>query len=294
MNKFGVHYAFWGNDWDVDLMERIRLAAELGFDSIDAVPPDYMVNLDYKKMAELKACAEDHGIDIVFCIGFPKSKDMASPDENVRNAGKEYSRSMIKAAEFMGADTLSGILYSCWPYLYTEEITPKMKSDAWSRAVDSVKEIVSFASDHGIKYVIEVVNRFEQFIVNSVEEGKLFIRDIGHPNAKLLIDIHHANIEENSIPDAIRSAGSLLAHMHISENNRRLPGTGNHIDWSAIAKAVKDINYEGRIVIESFLATGGPVGNDLRIWRNLESDVSKEARHRMLKESLAFVKKMFA
>lgn len=294
MNKIGVHYAFWGNEWNVDLSERVKLAAELGFESMDVTPPDYMVNLDYKRMDELKACAKDHNMDMVFCIGFPSSKDMASADPAVRKAGIEYTKNMIKAANYMGSDTLSGILYSYWPCLYTEMITPEMKRDAWMRGIESVREVVPFAQDYGIKYAIEIVNRFEQYILNSVKEGKQFIKDIDHPNAKLLIDVHHANIEESNIADAIRDSGSLLAHLHISENNRRLPGTGNHIRWAEIAKAVKDVKYKGRIVIESFLAPGGPVGNDLRIWRPLEDDLSFENRHRMLKESLEFVRKTFA
>ncbi len=294
MNKIGVHYAFWGNEWNVDLCERIKLAAELGFDSMDITPPDYIVNLDYKKMDELKACAEYHGIDMVFCIGFPKSKDMASSDPDVRKAGIEYSKNMIKAARYMGVETLGGILYSYWPCLYTNAITPEMKAECWKRGVESVREVVPFAQDHGIQYAIELVNRFEQFILNTVQEGKRFISDVAHSGAKLLVDVHHANIEETNIADAIRDAGELLVHLHISENNRRLPGTGNHIQWKEIAEALKDINYKGRIVIESFLAPGGPVGNDLRIWRALEDDVSFENRHQMLKQSLEFVKNTFA
>ena len=120
----------------------------------------------------------------------------------------------------------------------------------------------------------------------------MFIADIGHPNAKLLLDVFHANIEEDSIPDAIRSAGPLLAHIHMSEANRRLPGCGGNIPWAQIAQALKDINYQGRIVLEPFVAAGGPVGNDLRIWRDLDADVSKEARHENLKKSLKFVKEL--
>ena len=28
MNQFGIHYAYWGNEWKVDMCERIRLAAD--------------------------------------------------------------------------------------------------------------------------------------------------------------------------------------------------------------------------------------------------------------------------
>lgn len=291
MNKFGIHYAFWGDRWDVDMCERVRLAAEAGFEVLEVTPPEYMTNLDKPKMSELKKCAEDNGIEMTFCIGFPREKDMSSPEASVRAAGIDYSKRMIEAVHYMGGKVLSGILYSWWPYLYDAPITPDYKADCWKRGVESVAEVAPLAAAGGILYAIEMVNRFEQFMVNSTEEGKRFCRDVGTPNMRLLIDVFHANIEENSIADAIHSAGELLAHMHWSENNRRLPGTG-HMPWNEIAKALKDIDYQGRIVFEPFIATGGPVGNDLRIWRDLDPDTSVASRQEALKKSLQFARNL--
>ena len=292
MNRFGIHYAYWGDQWEVDMCERVRLAADAGFDVLEVTPPAYMTNLEKDKMDQLKKCAQDHGIEMSFCIGFPRSKDMASSDLETRKAGIEHSKRMIEAVHYMGGKILSGILYSWWPYLYEKPLTMQDKLDCWKRGVESVQEVIPLAEDYGITYAIEMVNRFEQFVVNNVEEGKRFCQEIGSPNAKLLLDVFHANIEEDSIPDAIRSAGPLLAHIHISENNRRLPGTGKNIPWEEIAKALKEIDFQGRIVLEPFVAAGGPVGNDLRIWRDLDEDVSKEARHKNLKRSLKFVREL--
>ncbi len=103
----------------------------------------------------------------------------------------------------------------------------------------------------------------------------------------------HANIEEDNIAESIKKANELIVHMHLSENNRKLPGFGNHISWNEIANATKSINYSGRLVIESFIAQGGPVGNDLRIWRDLSDDVSLEGRTRDMKKSLDFIRHVF-
>ena len=294
MNKIGVHYAFWGDKWNVDMCDRIKKASNIGFDDLEVTPPDYMVNLDKTEMDGLKHCAEDYNMELSFCIGFPKSKDMSCPDKKIRQSGIDYSKRMIEAVHYMGGKILSGILYSYWPCLYDSEITPQYKKDCWKRGVESVQQVIPLAESYGIEYAVEMVNRFEQFMVNSVAEGKQFCKDIESPNAKLLLDVFHANIEENNIANAIKDAGSLLAHMHISENNRRLPGTGNHIPWADVASALKEINYSGRIVIESFIATGGPVGNDLRIWRDLDEDVTIAGRDRELKKSLGFVKNLLS
>ncbi len=193
----------------------------------------------------------------------------------------------------MGGKILSGILYSSWPYMYDHEITPQDKKDYWKRGVSSVKEVIKVAEEYGILYTVEMVNRFEQFIVNSADEGIAFVQEVDSPNAKLLLDIFHANIEEDSIPEAIRKIGNYLVHLHLCENTRKLPGTGNSIPWAAIAEALKKINFSGRYVIESFIAQGGAVGNDLRIWRNLYEDVSQKARTERMKKSLDFVRRTF-
>ncbi len=293
-NKIGIHYAYWGDQWDVDLLERIRLAADAGCNDLEVTPPDYMVQMDRSRMDELKTCAEDNGVEMSFCIGFPQSKDMASEDPNIRQAGIEHSKRMLESVNYMGGKILSGILYSWWPYLFTKVITPEYKRDCWKRGVESVQKVIPVAESYGITYAIEMVNRFEQFIVNSVDEGIAFCKDVDSPNAGILLDVFHANIEENSIADSIRRAGSHIAHVHFSENNRRLPGTGNHIPWKDIAAALKDIHYTGRLVLEPFVAAGGPVGTDLRIWRNLDADVSPEARQEALRKSVQFVQELMS
>lgn len=290
MNKIGIHYAYWGDQWQVDLKERIELARAIGFDVLEVTPPDFMTNLDDRSMLDLKNFAQDQAIELSFCIGFPREKDLSSPDPAIRAAGIEHSRRMIEAVQRMGGKILSGILYSSWPYRYDQILSPEAKHDAWKRGVESIQQVIPLAEYYGIDYAIELVNRFEQFIINSVAEGKSYCKDINSPNAKLLIDVFHANIEENNIADAIRDAGPLLAHLHISENNRRLPGSGRHMPWAEIFQALQDIDYQGRIILEPFIATGGPVGNDLRIWRNGETDLSSEGRNQYARQSLAFVR----
>jgi D-psicose/D-tagatose/L-ribulose 3-epimerase len=290
MNKIGIHYAYWGDEWIVDLKERIQLARNIGFDVLEVTPPPFMTDLEAAPMAELRKFAADAAMELSFCIGFPREKDMASPDPDIRQAGIEHTLRMIEAVHRMGGTILSGILYSSWPFAYDRLLSPADKRAAWQRGVESVRRVIPLAEDYGIEYAIEMVNRFEQYIVNTVEEGKAFCQDIGSPNAKLLMDVFHANIEENNIGDAIRSAGPLLSHIHISENNRRLPGFGRHIPWTEIFQALREIDYPGRIILEPFIAPGGPVGNDLRIWHDGEADLSRDARNEYARQSLAFVR----
>lgn len=289
-HKYGVHYAAWGNEWDVDIKERICLASQAGFDDLEVTPPSYIAELDLPKMDELKKCAEDHGIEISWCIGFPKKYDMASEDEAVRRQGIEYTKHMLEAISKMDGKILSGILYSSWPYDFSY-IPDKEKT--WKLALESVKECVKTAEDYGITYAIELVNRFEQFLLNSVDEGLKFVKQVDSPNCKLLLDMFHMGIEETSSPEAIRKAGQYLAHLHVCQNNREIPAPCDNVPWEQIGKAVKEIGYTGRIVMEPFVIKGGPVGKDINMWRNLLPDISKENISRELEKGLGFIKEIF-
>lgn len=289
-HKYGVHYAAWGNEWDVDIKERICLASQAGFDDLEVTPSSYIAELDLPKMDELKKCAEDHGIEISWCIGFPKKYDMASEDEAVRRQGIEYTKHMLEAISKMDGKILSGILYSSWPYDFS--YVPD-KEKTWELALESVKECVKTAEDYGITYAIELVNRFEQFLLNSVDEGLKFVKQVDSPNCKLLLDMFHMGIEETSSPETIRKAGQYLAHLHVCQNNREIPAPCDNVPWEQIGKAVKEIGYTGRIVMEPFVIKGGPVGKDVNMWRNLLSDISKENISRELEKGLGFIKEIF-
>lgn len=289
-HKYGIHYAAWGNEWDVDIKERIALASKAGFDDLEVTPPSYIADMDITKMSELKKCAQDYGMELSWCIGFPKQYDMANEDEGIRRKGIEYTKRMIEGISKMDGKILSGILYSSWPYDFSS--VPD-KDRTWELALSSVKECVKTAEDYGISYVIELVNRFEHFLLNSVDEGLRFVKEVDSPVCGLLLDMFHMGIEETSSPAAIRKAGNYLAHLHVCQNNREIPAPCDNVPWEEIGKAVKDIGYTGRIVMEPFVFKGGPVGKDVNIWRNLISDVSRENVSRELEKGLGFIKGIF-
>lgn len=290
MRKYGIHYAAWGNQWEVDVKERIRLASEVGFRAMDLTPPDFIANHELDKMQDLKKCADYYGIELCYCIGFPEKYDMANEDRLVRRAGIEYTKRLLEAISKMDGKILSGILYSSWPYDFRTMI-PKKRM--WELALESVKECTKTAEDYGITYAIELVNRFEQCLLNGVDEGIEFVNQVGSPACKLLLDVFHLGIEETDTPDAIRKAGKLLAHMHVSQNNRKIPAPCANMPWQEIARAVSDIGFEGNIVMEPFVLSGGPVAKDVNIWRDLIDDTSVDNISKELKCGLDFIESLF-
>jgi len=139
---------------------------------------------------------------------------------------------------------------------------------------------------------MEVVNRFEQFLINDAKEAVQYVKDVGCSNVKVMLDTFHMNIEEDNIGDAIRYTSSYLGHFHIGECNRKVPGRG-HMPWDEIGKALRDINYKGYAVMEPFVKMGGGVGSDIKVWRDLSDDADEAKLDADIAKSVKFVHSKF-
>jgi len=181
----------------------------------------------------------------------------------------------------MGGGNLGGIIYGCWPATMPEGGSDKRSY--FDRSVASMKEAIKVAEDNNVIFNMEVVNRFEQYLMNTCEEAVEYVEAVGSPNAKVMLDTFHMNIEEDSFGQAILRAGDNLGHFHIGENNRMPPGYG-HIPWTEIGAALRKINYQGYVTMEPFLMPGGEVGRDIKVFRDLSEgmDLDDEARKALL------------
>jgi len=183
---------------------------------------------------------------------------------------------------------LIGVTYTYWPNDFSDLDKPGI----WARGVESVKTIGKTASELGITMSLEVVNRFETLVLNTAEEAVQFCKEVGDPNVKILLDTFHMNIEEDNIGDAIRTAGDLLGYIHAGESNRKIPGQG-HLPWADIGEALRDIRYEGDVVMEPFVLQGGQVGKDIKVFRDLASAADEAKMDADIKSGLEFLKRNF-
>lgn len=275
-NKIGIYYAYWTRDWDADFIPYVRKVRELGFDLLE-VNAGTVAELSSEKREELSSAAEAEGIALSYCIGLTADYDVASADRSIRQKGVEFLKRMIGAIGELGGGPLSGIIYGAWPAALPAGETDKRPY--WKRSVESIREVAPTAEDSGVLLNVEVVNRFEQYLLNSASEAVAFVREVESRAVKVLLDTFHMNIEEDSIGGAIEETGDLLGHLHLGENNRRAPGRG-HIPWEEIGAALRQIEFDGYIVMEPFVTPGGEVGRDIRVYRDLSEgrDLDEEAR----------------
>lgn len=285
-NPVGIYYAFWEKEWSADFVPYVKKVKNLGFDILE-VSAGGIVEMSAAERDRLAKTAADEGITLTYCIGLPSQYDLSSLDETTRRNGIEYMGKILDCMKEMGGRTIGGIIYASWPMKGVPDIDTKLKMR--ERSLASLSEIMKKAEDYGINYCLEIVNRFEQCLLNCAAEGIEYVKELGSPNTKLLLDTFHMNIEEDSIGDAIRSAGDLLGHFHIGECNRKTPGTGR-MPWNEIFTALADINYGGAVVMEPFMKPGGQVGSDIRVFRDLSDNADEQRMDSLAAAAAKFVK----
>ncbi len=275
-NKVGIYYAYWTHDWDADFVPFLARVKKLGFDVLE-INAGTLGAMRATERDRLRSASEAAGVPMSCCIGLPPSSDLASSSAATRKAGIAHLGRIAEAMKSVGIERLTGIIYSCWPAKLEGRDATKQQALDWSIA--GMKEAIKKAEDLGLLYNVEVVNRFEQFLLNTAEEAVAYVKEVGSPNLKILLDTYHMNIEEDSFSQAIRTAGALLGHLHIGESNRKPPGHG-HLPWQEIGAALKSTGFSGWVVMEPFLMPGGEVGRDIRVNRELmpKADLDEEAR----------------
>lgn len=294
MSAIGMHYGFWSHNWDeiqyVPLMEKV---ARLGFDVCEVASAEFCKYSD-ETLGELKRRADDLGLTFTYSIGLEKEYDLASDDPAVRDNGVRHVTEILKSMPKVGATILNGVSYAGWQAMPDHGITLEEKRRKEELALDSMRRLMPVAEDCGVYYCCEVVNRFEQYLLNTAREGAAFVKQLESPNAKVLLDTFHMNIEEDDLVQAILETGDLLGHFHVGERNRKPPGSTNSLPWKELAGALRQIGYQGAVVMEPFVLMGGSIPYDIKVWRDLSGGASEAELDRIAGDACAFLKKLFA
>ena len=289
--KFGTLYSYWDKEWDSDLEKYMNLARDvvkIGFDVLE-MSADHIFSLTEGELKKLNEIRKELGLIITANSGPSREHDLSSRDPEVRQNGINYFNTILDKMRILESNTLIGAIYSFWP----SDFVDTDKQSAWERSIECLKIIGKTADDYGIEISLEVLNRNETYILTDCEEALEYCRRVGRKSVKVLLDTYHMNIEEDNIGDAIRLAGDMLGHLHVGECNRKLPGMNNSIDWPAVGKALKDINYSKCVVMEPFLLSGGSVGDSIRVWRDLSDGADRTKMNEYIADSLSFLRETF-
>lgn len=271
MIKFGIHSLVFGDIWDEPHAKAAcRTAREIGYDLIEVLVFD-PATLDVKMTAKV---AQEADIDLRLGMALGPDSDISSPDATIAAAGEATVARCLEIAADLGAPNVSGITYAAFNS-YTSAPTEAQRA----QVVASLARLDKRAAELGVKLGLEPVNRYESYMVNTLDEGAALIRASGGKNLFLHMDTFHMNIEEGDFAAAIHRNADLLGYAHLADNNRAILGAGN-FDLTGYFRALAAAGYQGDYTVESFsprVMTPGLAGG-LRLWRTGWEDPIQAAK----------------
>lgn len=241
--KIGISAFAWTARFEQKHVHILPTIKEVGLAGVE-IP---MFDPDVLPVEIIRKECEASDLDCTVCAILPKSVNPISPDREVRRRAFAHLVRCVEASAAMGARLLAGPLFA--PIGYLPKHRPK--PDEWAWAVETFQSLRDVLNDHDVVLAIEPVNRSETFFLRTAAEANHLCESIGNPRIGITIDTFHANIEERSIPEAIRSLGLQIKHIHASENDRGPLGRG-HVPFREIVSALKTIGFEGYLMIEGF------------------------------------------
>jgi D-psicose/D-tagatose/L-ribulose 3-epimerase len=271
MNPLGLHALVWTGQWTP---ESARYAIEntkrIGFDLIE-IPILEPEHFDIEMTRQLLA---DNDLQAACSLGLSEDTDVSSPDPTIVARGRDRLAAAVDVAAGIGAGNLCGVLYSRLGK-YPEPLSPA----GHENVVASIAWLAERTAQAGLPTSLEVVNRYETNVVNTVADMVVLLDEAG-ADLGVHLDTYHANIEENGFVEPVTAAGDRLGYVHIGESHRGYLGTGT-IDFATFFTALKASGYSGPVTFESFSSAvvHPELSNLLAVWRNLWDDSEDLATH---------------
>ncbi|MCD8349970.1 MAG: sugar phosphate isomerase/epimerase [Planctomycetaceae bacterium] len=295
-NPIGLHMCYWQGSAIAGDMDRMAdLTAETGVDIMELSAGDLRA-MSPAQRRDLRARLRGLGLKTTINGGLvTQQNDISSPDPAIRRRGFDHCVAMLELCAEMESTSWSGLLHSAW-LLRPDPADPQRdRRLTWSRAVEGMQTLAREAERHGVVCCLEVVNRYEQFVFNTAEDGVAFCTEVGNANCKLLLDTFHMAIEEDYMPASVIAAqeAACIGYIHIGESNRRLPtGMHSNIDWHAFAEAVKTSGYEGPLVLEPFELATTPGASKVCIWRGFADPDDVQAMVARARTSVQYLRSL--
>jgi len=248
--------------WSAALSEEMHPIAErlkrIGYDGIEC----FIDNQPVAAYRQFGNHLDQLGLKRTTVMVVGPDQNPASNSPAVRAQAVDFLKEAVDRAHGMGATVICGPTHSAFATFSKREPQP----DEYRHSAEVLNAVGDYARQAGIVFAVEALNRFECYLCNTMAQLSHLIHLVDHPNIRAMFDTHHANIEEKQFAQAIREIAPVLAHVHISENDRGTPGSG-HIPWDDTFKTLAELNYRGWLTIEAFTRNDVDFANSIGVWR---------------------------
>jgi D-psicose/D-tagatose/L-ribulose 3-epimerase len=257
--KTGMNLLLWTGHVTAEQFPLFAKLKAAGFDGVE-IPVFEGDPAHYKT---IKAELDNHGLKCTTVTVVDEKTSPISPDAAIRQAAVDRLKWAIDCNAALGSETMLGPFHSPLGVFTGDGPT----ADEKKRAADVLRQAAEYAQHAKLMLAIEYLNRFECYFLTTAADAVALVTSVSHPNFKTMYDTFHANIEEVRPSTAIRTVAPHLAHVHISENHRGTPGTGQ-VNWFESFRSLREVNYDGWLVIEAFGRSLPSLAAATRVWRD--------------------------
>ncbi len=258
MNKIGFNVLAWTAGVSEDLNPVFERLKTIGYDGVELFIGPYDIPTFQKTGDFLRQTGLE--VTSVFVLG--KDENPIDPSASVRARALDAIKAKIDRAHALNAPLIVGPFHSA----HTVFANHAPQEDEYRLAAEVLHKAGEYAAQANITLCPEALNRFECYLVNTMEQLLKLVRLTDHPNIKGMFDTHHANVEEKSFAAAIETISPVLTHVHISENDRGTPGDG-HVNFDEVFAALARTGYDGWLTIEAFSRNDPDFANAIGVWR---------------------------
>lgn len=260
MFTFGIITLIWTEQFKEKDLPLISKAKELGFDVLE-------INISYPETfptALVKKKIKEAGVDVITSTALKSADNLIDPNPKVRENGLNTLKKLVDISAEIGSEMLGGVNYTGWGYLTGGPRT----EEEWMWSVAAMREVCKYAREtSNLLIAVEPVNRFETHFLNIAEDAVRYCKAVGMNNIRVHLDSFHMIREETSFTRAVEVCGKeYLGYVHACENNRGIPGTGL-VPWKEFFIALRNVDFSGPLVIESFDPSFQELNRLCAIWR---------------------------
>lgn len=275
--KLGMNMLLWSTDVSgPEYDATFAMLKDAGFDGVE-IP---IFDREVEKYAELGRRLDALGLERLAVSARSADDNPISDDPAVRAEAVAATKANIDSAVALGATLLCGPLGA--PLGVFTGVPPT--GDEKALAVAYLREVAPYAEERRVTIVLEYLNRFEMYLTNTAADLAELVRAVDRPSVRMMYDTFHAQIEEKDPRAALAACKDVLVHVHLSENDRSTPGSGQ-VDWETTFAALLEIGYDGWVVIEAFGDSLPELAGATKIWRRMF-----ESEEQLSRDGAAFVR----
>jgi D-psicose/D-tagatose/L-ribulose 3-epimerase len=268
--KLGMNMLLWSTDVSGrEYDQTFAMLKDAGFDGVE-IP---IFDREVDTYVELGKRLDGLGLERLAVSARGADDNPISDDPAVRAEAVAAMQANLDSAAALGAPLICGPLGA--PLGVFSGVPPTVVEKA--RAIAYLQEVAPYAEERGVTIVLEYLNRFEMYLTNTAADLAALVREVNHSHCRMMYDTFHAHIEEKDPRAALQQCKDVLVHVHLSESDRSTPGAGQ-VDWETTFAALREIDYDGWVVIEAFGDSLPGLAGATKIWRRMFDSEEQLAR----------------